>query len=106
RFGELNLVLSETLGARPRMILHRDVRDRLRAVAPFLQWESDPGVAVVGGRTPFLAHGSTTRHAFPYSAPVRFRGRLVNYVRAPVVATVDAFTGDVAVYLTDPGDPI
>jgi len=106
RFGELNLVLSETLGARPRMILHRDVRNRLRTVAPFLQWESDPGVAVVGGRILFLAHGYTTSNAFPYSAPVRFRGRLVNYVRAPVVATVDAFTGAVAVYLTDPGDPI
>jgi len=106
RFGDLNLVLSETLGAHPRMLLHRDVRDRLRTVAPFLHWESDPGVAVVGGRTLFIVHGYTTSNAFPYSAPIRFRGAVVNYVRAPVVATVDAFTGAVAVYLTDPGDAI
>jgi uncharacterized membrane protein (UPF0182 family) len=60
----------------------------------------------VGGRILFMAHGYTTSNEFPYSAPVRFRGAVVNYVRAPVVATVDAFTGAVAVYLTDPGDPI
>ena len=106
RFGDLNLVLSETLGAHPRLLLHRDVRDRLRTVAPFLRWDANPGVAVVGGRVLFLAHGYTTSNAFPYSAPVRFRGSVVNYVRAPVVATVDAFSGAVAMYLTDPGDAI
>jgi uncharacterized membrane protein (UPF0182 family) len=37
---------------------------------------------------------------------VRFRGSVVNYVRAPVVATVDAFSGAVTMYLTDPGDAI
>jgi uncharacterized membrane protein (UPF0182 family) len=106
RFGDLNLVLSETLGAHPRILLHRDVRDRLRTLAPFLHWEQHPQVAVVDGRVVFLTHGYTTSDSFPYSAPVVAGGRRLNYVRSSVVAAVDAFSGSVTMYATDPGDPI
>ena len=70
RFGELNLALSETINDGSRIILHRDVGDRLRTLAPFLHWEKRPEVVVVGGRIQFLAHGYTTSNSFPYSAPV------------------------------------
>jgi uncharacterized protein len=106
RFGALNLALSETLGDRARIILHRDVRDRLRALAPFLLWERRPEVVVVGGRIQFLAHGYTTSNSFPYSARTVVGGRSLNYMRGAVVATVDAFSGRVRMYATEPDDPI
>jgi uncharacterized protein len=106
RFGDLNLLLSETLGPHPRILLHRDVGDRLRNLAPFLHWEKRPEVAVVGGRITFLAHGYTTSDSYPYSARVRVGGKELNYLRASVVATVDAFSGQVTMYPTDADDPI
>ena len=106
RFGDANLVLSQTLGAHPRILLHRDVDDRLRTLAPFLEWERHPQAAVVDGRILFLVHGYTTSKTFPYSAPVRMDGRRINYLRGSVLATVDAFTGHVTMYATDPADPL
>jgi uncharacterized membrane protein (UPF0182 family) len=106
RFGDLNLLLSETLGGHARMLLHRDVTDRLTHLAPFLHWDRRPEVAVVDGRILFLAHGYTTSDSYPYSAPIDVGGRQVNYMRGSVVATVDAFSGQVAMYVIDPDDPI
>ena len=106
RFGQLNFVLSETLTGDSRIILHRDVRGRLQALAPFLQWEQWPEVAVIDGRIQFLAHGYTTSDSFPYSDEVQFGEKSVNYIRGAVVATVDAFSGRVTLYATDTDDPI
>jgi uncharacterized membrane protein (UPF0182 family) len=106
RFGEPNLLLSQTLGAHPRLLLHRDVMDRVRTLAPFLHWERHPQVAVVDGRVVFLAHGFTTSDTFPYGARTTMAGEEVNYLRGSVVATVDAFTGAVAMYVDDEGDPV
>ena len=106
RFGELNLALSSTLTDESRIILHRDVVDRLRTLAPFLHWEQRPEVVVVDGRIQFLVHGYTTSDSFPYSAEVDVGGRQVNYMRGAVVANVDAFSGRVTLYDTEDGDPI
>jgi uncharacterized protein len=106
RFDDLNLLLSETIGGHSRLLVHRDVMDRLRHVAPFLHWDQRPEVAVVDGRILFLAHGYTTSASFPYSAPVDVGGMEVNYMRASVVATVDAFSGQVTMYVTDADEPL
>jgi uncharacterized membrane protein (UPF0182 family) len=106
RFGQLNLALSETIDSGSRIILHRDVGDRLRTLAPFLTWEKRPEVLVVDGRVQFLAHGYTTSRFFPYSARTTVRGRAVNYIRGAVVATVDAYSGRVHLYAMDKRDPL
>jgi uncharacterized membrane protein (UPF0182 family) len=106
RFGDLNLLLSQTLTGSARILLHRDVRDRLRTLAPFLRWEDHPEVAVIDGRVQFLAHGYTTSNSYPYSAPVVLGKRRLNYIRAAVVATVDAFSGHITLYAEDRDDPI
>jgi uncharacterized protein len=106
RFGELNLALSHTLSSSSRIMLHRDIGDRLRSLAPFLTWERRPEVLVVNGRILFLAHGYTTSNSFPYSATTTFAGKRVNYVRGAVVATIDAYSGRARLYATDDEDPM
>jgi uncharacterized membrane protein (UPF0182 family) len=105
RFGELNLLISQTLGGGSRMVLHRDVRERVRALAPFLLWDDRPAVAVVGGRITFLLSGYATSRWFPYAAQTLVGGRPVNYLRDAALATVDAYSGRVTVYATG-DDPI
>jgi uncharacterized membrane protein (UPF0182 family) len=106
RFGELNLALSRTITSRSRILLHRDVRDRLETLAPFLHWERRPEVFVVDGRIQYLANGYTTSDSFPYSAEVTVGKSRINYMRGAVAATVDAFSGKVTMYATTDDDPI
>jgi uncharacterized membrane protein (UPF0182 family) len=106
RFRELNFLLSETINDTSRIVLRRDIGDRLRALAPFLDWEKRPEVIVVGGRVMFVAHGYTTSDSFPYSAQSTVAGRRVNYIRGSVLATVDAYSGRVVLYTVDSEDPL
>ena len=100
------MLLSETLTGDSRLMLHRDVGDRLRTLAPFLHWEDRPEVAVIGGRIQFMAHGYTTSNSFPYAEQIQVGEEQVNYMRGAVVATVDAYSGQVTMYATDAEDPI
>ena len=50
-FTDLNLLISSNLDGRSRILFNRDIRDRVEKAAPFLQWDADPYVAVVDGRS-------------------------------------------------------
>ena len=103
RFGDTRLLLTETATERSRIVLHRDVQDRLRTLAPFLRWDSHPQTVVADGRVKFLFHGYTTSESFPYSTPLPSG---VNYMRAGAVAAVDGFDGRISLYADDADDPI
>jgi uncharacterized membrane protein (UPF0182 family) len=60
----------------------------------------------VSGRILFVVDGYTTSANYPYAERVDLGGASVNYARASVRATVDAFTGQVSLYLSSETDPI
>jgi len=87
-----------------RLIWHRRVLERCRTIAPFL-WFPERAVPVAeGGRVTWLANGFTASRFYPQSQPEP-RARW-NYLRHAVVASVDAFDGEVKFYIADPGDSI
>jgi len=104
--GSKQLLLSDEITPESRLLLHRDVRDRLHTLAPFIQWDRDPTPLAVSGRILFVVDGYTTSANYPYAERVDLGGASVNYARASVRATVDAFTGQVSIYLTNETDPI
>ena len=104
--GDLALLLSSDITPGSRIILHRDVIGRLTTLAGFIRWDPATAAVVAGGRVVFLADGYTTSSSYPQAESVRLAGGWVNYARASVVATVDAFSGDAHLYLSDHGDPI
>ncbi len=106
RFGDLRLLLTQTVTEESRIILHRDAGDRLRTLAPFLGWDAEPQTAVIGGRVKYLFHGYTASSHYPYSEPVRVGRQRINYLRAPAFAVVDAFDGRVDLFADDSGEPI
>jgi uncharacterized membrane protein (UPF0182 family) len=119
RFRDVNLAISSNLTPGSRMVLYRDVRDRVEKAAPFLQWDGDPYVAVVDGRIVFIRDGYTTTDAYPYAERIQMdaaarrdapgdrgvRGR-ANYIRNSVKAVVDAYDGTVTLYAFDETDPL
>ena len=104
--GSKELLLSDDLTSDSRLLLHRDVHERLEVLAPFLTWDETTVPLQAGGRVVYLAHGTTTSGTFPYAEAVSLGGTRVTYARGSVVATVDAFDGTVSMYVADVGDPL
>ena len=105
RLGSKELLLSDDITSESRILLHRDVHDRLQTLAPFIQWDSHAVPLTADGRIVFVVDGYTTSENYPYAERVDLGGARVNYARASVRATVDAFSGQVDVYLTDESEP-
>ena len=79
------------------MMIRRNVRDRLRALAGFITWDPDPYLVLTeAGRLVWIVDGYTTSAAHPYSraASTCAASGSVNYIRNSVKATVDAYDGD------------
>ncbi len=110
RFADYNLVLTNLLNDESRIIFNRQVSERVRLVAPFLELDSEPYPVVIDGRVKWIVDAYTTSTAYPYSErrPLVLGNRAVpvNYVRNSVKAVVDAFDGDVTLYVVDDEDPI
>ncbi|MBI4728632.1 MAG: UPF0182 family protein [Acidobacteria bacterium] len=113
RFRDVNLVLSGALRSDSRIMFRRNVGDRVRRVAPFLKFDGDPYIAIVGGRLVWIVDAYTTSDMYPYAQRVDLGditgGMLLgsaNYIRNSVKATVDAENGTVTLYLWDESDPV
>ena len=104
RFGDLKIVLSNDIIGESRVMYYRQIEERVKKVAPFIQFDRDPYL-VIGqdGRLVWIIDGYTTSNRFPYSEPVRGLG---NYIRNSVKAVVDAYDGSLAFYLSEPDDPV
>ena len=113
-FGEYNLFGSNLITDKSRMLLVRDVRDRVSKIAPFLQYDSDPYPVVVKGEVSWVIDAFTTSTRYPYAQSANIDqisfgsglNRSFNYVRNSVKAVVNAYSGDVTFYIVDSVDPI
>lgn len=114
RFQELNPLISGFVGSETQVIYNRDVEQRVRILAPFLRFDSDPYPVVVEGGIKWVVDAYTTTDRFPYAQQVSTSSlgsdsdlrSGYNYVRNSVKAVVDAYDGDVTMYVVDPDDPI
>jgi hypothetical protein len=71
--GDLTkLPFSDAINAQSRLLIRRNVRDRVTALAPLLTYDSDPYI-VVGddGRLSWMMDGFTTSDSYPYSSYYR-----------------------------------
>lgn len=106
--GETNILLTEQLNENSRMMIYRNVSERLEQLAPFIQWDSDPYLVITDeGRLVWIVDGYTTSVVHPYSAVITLANRTrVNYIRNSVKATIDAHSGETKLYIFDESDPI
>ncbi len=103
-FDDVNILLSSYLTSESRIMLHRNIQDRVLAIAPFLRLDRDPYIVISGGRLYWMQDAYTTSDWFPYAQP-QPNGN-ANYIRNSVKVVIDAYNGTVAFYVIDPADPI
>jgi hypothetical protein len=81
--GDVNILLTTLFTSESRMMIRRNVRDRLRTLAGFITWDDDPYLVLTDeGRLVWTVDGYTTSLAHPYSQPLRLEGLgRINYIR-------------------------
>ena len=106
--GDLaKLPFSDDVTPESRLLMRRNIRERVATLAPFLTFDEDPYV-VVGddGRISWMMDGFTTSGSFPYARHFRLGRERVNYMRNSVKAIIDAYDGTATFYVFDDEDPI
>ncbi|TMK76113.1 MAG: UPF0182 family protein, partial [Actinobacteria bacterium] len=113
RYRDINLLISGLINKDSKILINRDIQTRVQKAAPFLQYDSDPYAAIVGGRLFYIWDAFTTTTLYPYSQEANLgaatNGDLsgqANYIRNSVKVAVDAYNGNVTYYVVDPTDPL
>jgi uncharacterized protein len=106
--GDGNILLTKSLTPESRMMIRRRVPERLSQLAGFITWDTDPYLVITeAGRLVWIVDGYTTSESHPYSRALGLdNGVRFNYIRNSVKATVDAYDGDVHLYIFDDEDPL
>ena len=103
RFKALKIVFSQDINSDSRVLLYRNITDRVQKVAPFLRLDNDPYLVISEGRLIWLYDAYTVSDNFPYSPKIP---RFGNYVRNSVKISIDAYDGSMNFYIADQADPV
>ncbi|HEX4036685.1 MAG TPA: UPF0182 family protein [Acidobacteriaceae bacterium] len=106
--GDLwKLPFSDDITPDSRLLMRRNIRDRVSTLAPFLTWDADPYI-VIGdnGRLYWIMDAFTSSDSYPDSAHYPLGDGTVNYMRNSVKAVIDAYTGATTFYVFDTKDPV
>ncbi|MGC0273110.1 UPF0182 family protein [Pseudactinotalea sp. Z1739] len=131
RFGSEQIIFSDRVNSESQILYHRDPRERVARVAPFLTLDGRtyPAVADTDGdgmkEVVWVVDAYTTSDDYPYSERQQLEDatidaltgpdgqaiqaqlpELVNYIRNSVKAVVSAYDGSVTLYAWDMEDPI
>lgn len=102
---DYKMILSTDITNDSQLLTNRNILDRAKKVAPYLNYDHDPYI-VVGkdGGLYWMMDAYTFSDKYPYSQPYDEAGN--NYIRNSVKIVCNAYTGEMNFYVADPGDPI
>ncbi len=112
QFGDINILISGEITPNSRLQYRREIQERVRQVAPFLQLDRDPYIVAAGGQLFWVQDAYTTTDHYPYSEPTEIPvegselSAHFNYMRNSVKVVVDAYDGGIEFYVWDTEDPM
>lgn len=127
KFDGTNFLFSDYPTDKSRFMFHRQITERVKLLAPFLQFDKDPYLVLSEGKLYWMIDAYTTSEYFPYSQPFSTIENIqykegnntqtltnhmskylegINYIRNSVKAVINAYDGTVNFYIMDPDDPI
>ena len=105
REGSVKLLVSSNITGDSKIIINRNVVDRVRTIMPYLSYENDPYMVTVDGKLYWIIDAYTVSNLYPYSEPYSEETN-INYIRNSVKVVIDAYNGDTNYYVVDSNDPI
>lgn len=108
RYNALGFILNTDIKANSRVMMYRNINERVKRIAPFFAYDDDPYVVIDEGKLYWIIDAYTTSNRFPYAQPRRVQewGTSINYIRNSVKVVIDAYNGDVTFYLMDSLEPV
>lgn len=106
REGSMKLLVSSNVNSDSRIIINRNIKDRVEKLMPYLSYEKDPYMTVVNGKLYWIVDAYTTSSYYPYSEPYSGEVGSTNYIRNSVKVVVDTYNGDTTFYVVDQDDPV
>ncbi len=115
--NDWQILLTRDFVPQTKLLFRRNINQRIRAIAPFLRYDSNPYLVVADAskgqeaieQRPeenylyWIVDAYTTSDRYPYSDPGNEK---INYIRNSVKVVIDAFHGSVNFYVADTSDPI
>jgi uncharacterized membrane protein (UPF0182 family) len=101
------LPFSDDVNDQSRLLMRRNIRERVATLAPFLTFDQDPYI-VVGddGRLSWIMDAFTTSDSYPYSTHHDLDDNSINYMRNSVKVVIDAYNGTTTFFVFDNNDPV
>jgi uncharacterized membrane protein (UPF0182 family) len=101
------LPFSDDVTPDSRALIHRNIRDIVESLAPFLVYDNDPYMVVGNdGRLFWIIDAFTESANYPYSRHYQAGDKTINYIRNSVKVVIDAYNGATTFYVFDPHDPL
>ena len=104
------IFFSPNISTQSKLLLRRNIDERITALTPFLHLDKDPYLVVDKDRFYWIQDAYTLSNFYPVSKPAAddyLDGKhKFNYIRNSVKIIVDAYDGSVDYYISDPSDPI
>ena len=67
--GSVKLLVSSNIDSDSKIIIHRNVMDRVKTIMPYLSYEEDPYMVTADGKLYWMVDAYTTSSNYPYSQP-------------------------------------
>ena len=116
--NDWQMLLTKDFTPQTKLLFRRNINSRIRAIAPFLRYDSQPYLVVadigkenienksnpaIPNYLYWIIDAYTTSERYPYSDPGENK---FNYIRNSVKVVIDAYNGKVDLYVADQTDPI
>ena len=105
KYSNLQILLTTQFTPESRIMIYRNIQERVKKVAPFLSYDNDPYMMISKeGKLFWIQDAYTISNNYPYSTPLK--NGYFNYIRNSVKVIIDAYNGTMDFYIIDQKDPL
>jgi uncharacterized membrane protein (UPF0182 family) len=105
REKSLKLLVSTNINNDSKIVINRNIAERVRKIMPYLHYDGDPYIVTNEGKLYWMVDAYTVSNRYPYSQPYSVDTN-INYIKNSIKVVVDAYDGSVNYYIVDENDPI
>ena len=102
KYQNPKFILSQDITSDSKILINRNIKERVLKIAPFLKYDQDPYVVIDNNQLYWVMDAYTVSNKYPYSQPVDG----INYIRNSIKVVINAYDGSTNFYIADKNDPI
>ena len=102
--GSFRMFVSDQLSSNSQLLDTRNIMDRINRIAPFFEYDEDPYIIVRDdGTLAWIVDAYLVEQGYPYAESYQDNK---NYIKNAAKVMIDAYTGEVNFFVTEPDDPL